>query len=114
MLMIHIPTTQGVGASGNWALPRKGKEAVGWGQLGLALFQRDRTRLQNGGQAKTVPSFSELVCCVTPLCERGTGWCLETEMESRDASTVAIKDHALIPPTPCGERKERLTGMGWG
>lgn len=112
--MIHIPTTQGVGASGNWALPRKGKEAVGWGQLGLALFQRDRrTRLQNGGQAKTVPSFSELVCCVTPLCERGTGWCLETEMESRDASMVAIKDHALIPPTPCGERKERLTGMGW-
>lgn len=64
MLMIHIPTTQGVGASGNWALPRKGKEAVGWGQLGLALFQRDRTRLQNGGQAKTVPSFSELVGCV--------------------------------------------------
>lgn len=52
MLMIRIPITEGVGgASGNWALPSKGKEAVGWGQLGLALFQ-------NGHQAKTVPSFS--------------------------------------------------------
>lgn len=49
--MIRIPITQGVGASGNWALPSKGKEAVGWGQLGMALFQ-------NGRQAKTVPSFS--------------------------------------------------------
>lgn len=99
MLMIHIPTTQGVGASGNWALPRKGKEAVGWGQLGLALFQIDCTRLQNGGgQAKRIPSFSELVCCITPLCEREMGWCLETEMESRAASLVVIKTMQSSPP----------------
>lgn len=103
MLMIHIPTTQGVGASGNWALPRKGKEAVGWGQLGLALFQRDLTHLQNGGQAKTVPSFSELVCCVTPLREREMGWCLETEMESRDTSKVAIKTTPSSPLPPWSE-----------
>lgn len=98
MLMIHIPTTQGGRASGNWALPRKGKEAAGWGQLGLAFFQRDCTRLQNGGQAKTVPSFSELVCCITPLCEREMGWCLETEMESRAASSVVIKTTCPHPP----------------
>lgn len=39
-VMIHVPTTQGVSTSGNLALPREEKEAAGWGQLYLTLFQR--------------------------------------------------------------------------